>query len=80
MGPPGPGVKVAAGRGVGKEAGLLYALGMLTKVAIILICLVLLFGLGRKKRPGVSNKTTNLLLGLVAALLLLTLITTMLRG
>lgn len=53
---------------------------MLTKVAIILVCLVLLFGLGRKRRPGVSNKTTNLLLGLVVALLILTLITSLTRG
>ena len=69
-----------AGRGVGKPTGLLYGLPMLTKVAIVLFCLVMLFGLGRKQRPGASRQTTNLLLGLVVALLLLTLITSLARG
>jgi fumarate reductase subunit C len=53
---------------------------MLTKVAIVLFCLVLLFGLGRKSRPGQARRTTNLLLGLIVALLVLTLITSLMRG
>jgi fumarate reductase subunit C len=88
VGPRGPAVKTGAGtwqvrvnrRRVGKLKGLLYALCMLTKVAIVLFCLVLLFGLGRKSRPGQARRTTNLLLGLIVALLVLTLITSLMRG
>lgn len=54
---------------------------MLTKVAIILLCLVVLFGFGRRPRSGspASRKTTNILLALVAFLLVLTLITNLIR-
>ena len=65
--------------GVGIPPGLLYALGMLTKVAIILLCLVVLFGFGRKPKTGSSRRTTNILLALVAFLLVLTLITNLAR-
>lgn len=49
----------------------MYDSYMLTKVIIILVLLLLLFGFGKNKRTGERNKLTNMLLGLVALLLVI---------
>ena len=82
--------------GVGKPPGLLYAKPMLTKVAIILVCLVLLFGFGRWGKPQSRSRSksventdksrpslvtpTNILLAVIAVLLVLTLVTTWVKS
>lgn len=52
---------------------------MLTKVIIILVLLVMLFGFGKNKRTGQRSRATNMLLGVVAFLLLVLIVTSLFK-
>lgn len=52
---------------------------MLTKVIIILVLLVLFFGLGKDKHTGHQHRWTNMLLGLVAFLMIILILTSIFK-